>query len=107
MRIRAANRFARGKRGREGGRGLFAGKICTSTKSDSKFLSSCFRSIAIRGLDYGGEEGGGSAAAVVREEIFYQVIPTAKPSHRRRGETANSRLFYPAIQKRSIARGKR
>lgn len=46
----------------------------------------------------------GARAAIVREAIFYEVIPTAKPSHRRRGETANSRLFYPTIRKRSIAR---
>jgi len=48
-----------------------------------------------------------TGAAIVREAIFYEVIPTAKPSHRRRSETANSRLFYPTIRKRSIARGER
>lgn len=36
------------------------------------FLSSRFRSIAARGLDYA------SRAAVVREAIFYEVIPTAE-----------------------------
>lgn len=78
----------------------------------SPFLSSRFRSIAARGLDYAGRRVGRARRDRPWSDFFYKVIPTAKPSASmpgereggEGGETANSRLFYPAIRKRSIAR---